>query len=91
MIHITISFRVASLVPEQSCDCPGTSEVTLKDMGKSTLIQSYRPCANLIAYEVIQNGMRKMDWRQRRNMMTSSNGNILRVTGHFYGEFIGHR
>ena len=24
-------------------------------------------------------------------MMTSSNGNIFRVTGHLYGEFIGHR
>ena len=25
------------------------------------------------------------------HMMTSSNGNILRVTGHLYGEFTGHR
>ena len=25
------------------------------------------------------------------NMMTSSNGNIFRVTGHLYGELTGHR
>ena len=25
------------------------------------------------------------------NMMASSDGNIFRVTGHFYGEFTGHR
>ena len=29
--------------------------------------------------------------RKHRNMMTSSNGNIFRVTGHLCGEFTGHR
>ena len=29
--------------------------------------------------------------RSDRNMMTSSNGNIFRVTGHLYGESTGHR
>ena len=29
--------------------------------------------------------------QKHRSMMTSSNGNIFRVTGHLYGKFTGHR
>ena len=36
MINLPISFRVASLALGQSYDCPGASEATLEDMGKST-------------------------------------------------------
>ena len=31
------------------------------------------------------------NWKQPSNMMTSSNGNIFRVTGHLCGEFTGNR
>ena len=30
-------------------------------------------------------------WKKASNMMTSSNGNTFRVTGHLCGEFTGHR
>ena len=33
---LPISFRIASLALGQSCDCPSASEVTMKDMGKTT-------------------------------------------------------
>ena len=33
----------------------------------------------------------KRSWTVRTNMMTSSNGNIFRVTGHLCGEFTGPR
>ena len=34
ILYLPISFMAASLVLGQSCDCPSTSEVTLKDMEK---------------------------------------------------------
>ena len=33
----------------------------------------------------------KVDELSSLIVMTSSNGNIIRVTGHLYGEFTGHR
>ena len=34
VIHLPVSFTVASLALGQSLDCPSASEVTLRDMGK---------------------------------------------------------
>ena len=35
VMHLPISFRVASLALGQSCDCPSANEATLKHMGKA--------------------------------------------------------
>ena len=39
----------------------------------------------------MQNSRSKYNPRKQLHMMTSSNGNIFRVTGHLCGEFTGHR
>ena len=36
MIHVPVFTRVASLALGQSCDCPSASEITLKNIDKST-------------------------------------------------------
>ena len=36
-------------------------------------------------------GKNKRHVTRKHHMMTSSNGNIFRITGHFCGEFTGHR
>ena len=46
VIHLLISFRVPSLALGQSYDCPSTSEVILKDMGKID------PCQTTATYTV---------------------------------------
>ena len=78
-LYLPISFRVTSLALGQSYDCPSASEVTLKDMGK---IYQYQPTTK-----------HNKTWTvcMIHGMMTSSNGNIFRVTGHLCGEFTGHQ
>ena len=67
-----------------------------------SLFLCYIPCTHTCVY-VIWNiketnfihmdstGFEPMHLRNSFSMMTSSNGNIYRVTGHLCGEFTGHR
>ena len=46
---------------------------------------------DLTAYRVCLWVIKPHDVITWKHKMSSSNGNIFRVTGHFYGEFTGHR
>ena len=48
-------------------------------------------CMELVLWTLINNQCRRCTTAQCWAMMTSSNGNIFRVTGHLCGEFTGHR
>ena len=42
-------------------------------------------------YHIVQEYDQELNGDLRTHMMTSSNGNIFRATGHLCGEFTGHR
>ena len=44
-----------------------------------------------LVYSLSQTKPNRQKWRRWPPMMTSSNGNIFRVTGPYCGEFTGHR
>ena len=61
----------------------------LKGIGIKIIYRSMWLVSNSM-YELLYNYL-GLNSRFSKFMMTSSNGNIFRVTGNLYGEFTGHR
>ena len=74
-VYFVLFARAVSLALWQSWVCLSDSQATLNDMDKSA---STKQQLNTIQIEEL-------------DMMTSSNGNIFRVTGPLWGESTGHR
>ena len=72
----------------------GPHSVDLKKMGVKVYVKSAGEVLNLILRDLKLPTMCPFYWYDLTSipaMMTSSNGNIFRVTGHLCGEFIGPR
>ena len=72
-VEFAVSLRITSLLQKQSIDCPRHSKAVLMNMCE---------CITWFQYELLIS-------IQQYIMMTSSNGNIFRLTGHLCGEFTG--
>ena len=59
--------------------------------GRDHSYKFYRSYRAIRHQYTIDNGMKSVCGFVKRGMMTSSNGNIFRVTGPLCGEFTGHR
>ena len=67
-----------------------------RDLFKNTFIsthfsQSYTSTLHMRYLPMVKRIILIPGWMLRLDMITSSNGNIFRVTGHLCGEFTGHR
>ena len=68
----------------------------MAEMVESMIVEGmFHPLAEMYIDEDWSNKLRLIYYQRVINylttMMTSSNGNIFRVTGHLCGEFTGHR
>ena len=91
-MSLPMFFGIVSLTQRQAYYCPVASEVTLVNIDKSNDIlnqnktqQNMYTCGLLSINEALTAKLLGY------NMMTSSNGNIFRVTGPLRGEFPGPR